>query len=167
MAIGDRDKDYGAWCNDPLDIDKVNCIIEFDADNQLYIVRARWDIQQHEELFIDYGEEYWRESYWSNPSAVMSRHPGITPNNPAPAEGENSEVFETVELPEGAPKNLSTDIFKAKIKKWTQTKPNKIGVKAIRVAKTMAELFSRHSLSKVSRGEEERNCEEDINERVI
>ena len=63
MAIGDRDKDYGAWCNDPLDTEKVNCVIDYDADNQIYVVRARWDIQQHEELFIDYGEEYWRESY--------------------------------------------------------------------------------------------------------
>ena len=118
-------------------------------------------------MFIDYGEEYWRESYWRNPSAVVLRHPGITPNNPAPAEGEDSEEFETVELPEGAPENLPNDIYEAKTKKWTQPKPKKYGVKVFRVAKIMAESFARHSLSKVTRGEEERNCEEDINERIL
>jgi Reverse transcriptase (RNA-dependent DNA polymerase) len=97
---------------------------------------------------------------------VVNRHPGITPNNPAPAEGENSEVFETVELPDGAPEDLPTDIFEAKTKKWTQPKPKKIGVKVIRMAKLMAETFAEYSLSKVTRGEEERKCEDDINERI-
>jgi hypothetical protein len=121
MAIGDRDRDYGAWCNDPLDNNKVNCVIEYDAEHKLYVVRARWDIQENEELFVDYGEEYWRESYWSNSTAVNIRHPGITPNNLAPEEGEDSEDFDTVELPDGAPDNLPKDIFEAKTKNGSRT----------------------------------------------
>jgi antitoxin component of MazEF toxin-antitoxin module len=76
-------------------------------------------------------------------------------------------VFETVELPEGAPENLPTDIFEAKTKKWIQPKPpKKIGVKLIRVAKIMAETFVAYSLSKTTRGDDERNCENDIKERI-
>ena len=97
---------------------------------------------------------------------MVTRHPGITPNNPAPAEGEKSEVFETVELPDGAPEDLPTDIFEAKTKKWTQPKPKKIGVMVIRIARIMAETFAEYSLSKATRGDEERNCENDINERI-
>ena len=33
MAIGDRDKDYGAWCNDPLDDNLANCIVAYDGNN--------------------------------------------------------------------------------------------------------------------------------------
>jgi hypothetical protein len=89
LSIGNRDKDYGCWCNDPLDQALVNCTIVHDNAKNQHILRIRWDVIAGEELFLDYGIEFWQEHYWRNPTAVRKRYPDIVPTHPAPAEGES------------------------------------------------------------------------------
>ena len=38
VVIENRNKDYGCWCNDPLDDLKINCIIDFDRENSIYLL---------------------------------------------------------------------------------------------------------------------------------
>ena len=57
MSIGNRNEDYGCWCNDPLDQSLVNCTITYDGESN-HRLRLRWDVAAGEEIFIDYGEEF-------------------------------------------------------------------------------------------------------------
>ena len=91
LSIGNRNRDYGCWCNDPLDETLVNCVIEYDGEDN-HLLKIRWDVTSGEELFIDYGEEFWKEHYWLNPDKVLIRYPNIIPNYPRPAEGGNPRI---------------------------------------------------------------------------
>ena len=168
MGIGDRNKDYGAWCNDPLDDVRINCNIEYDSKDDMYYLRARWDIAPNEELFVSYGIEYWKNNYWLCPEAVKKCYPSITPNTPAPAEGENSDDYGFVELPAGTPENLPTDIYTTKTRPWCKDQPKKlgIGIKVLRLARVMEQTFALDMLSETRRVDEERACEDDIAERI-
>jgi hypothetical protein len=87
FSIGNRNEDYGCWCNDPLDESLVNCTIVHDGNNH-HRLKIRWDVETGEELFIEYGEDFWKEHYWKAPERVRRRYPTIVPTHPAPAEGE-------------------------------------------------------------------------------
>ena len=81
LSVGDRNKDYGCWFNDPLDQSLVNCTIDFDGNNH-HRIRIRWDAIAGEELFVEYGKEFWQDHYWSNPDKVKKRYPDILPTYP-------------------------------------------------------------------------------------
>jgi hypothetical protein len=87
LSIGNRDKDYGCWCNDPLDQSLVNCTITHDKAKNQHMLRIRWDVVAGEELFLDYVIDFWQEHYWRNPEAVRKRYAIIVLTHPAPAEG--------------------------------------------------------------------------------
>jgi hypothetical protein len=91
MSIGNRNEDYGCWCNDPLDQSLVNCTITYDGESN-HRLRLRWDVAAGEEIFIDYGEEFWKEHYWKAPDKVKRRYPDLIPTHAAPAEGEDHRL---------------------------------------------------------------------------
>ena len=60
MSVGDHNRDYGCWCNDPRDQSKVNAHIRFDKESKMYVIKLRWDVQADDEIFVDYGLDFWR-----------------------------------------------------------------------------------------------------------
>ena len=77
----------------------VGAIIIIDHNgNNHHIIRIRWDVAAGEELFVEYGEEFWKEHYWSNPERVRCRYPSIISNYLPPAEGEDPRFQQSEEL---------------------------------------------------------------------
>jgi hypothetical protein len=158
ISIGNRDKDYGCWCNDPLDQALVNCTIVHDgAKHQL---RIRWDVTAGEELFVDYGIDFWKKHYWKNPQAVRKRFPSIVPTYPAPAEGESHRPRE----------NLSEDLLKypknfeqVKTKPWTapQARKRKTTHSSEGAKRIARILCSRYAMDKLtSMGKIDAQCDD-------
>ena len=59
-VIGDKRTSYGPWINDPLDQNKVNCMIKYNKKKKrLEVQVGPLDIQSYGELFICYGEDFW------------------------------------------------------------------------------------------------------------
>ena len=170
VAIGNRNKDYGCWCNDPLNDNKVNCIVVYDKNTKMYLLRARWDIEKGEELYIGYGESFWKHSYWTYPEYVKNRYPNITPHPPAPTEGGFEEY---VQLPEGAPEDFPRDIFETKTKPWKQRmkrvqpdQEKRSGSKAMRISRVLASTFALNHLMAQKSDEDSMSEEELIEGRI-
>jgi hypothetical protein len=153
VSIGNRNKDYGCWCNDPLDENLVNCTIRHDGKNQ-HRLKVRWDISAGEELFIDYGEEFWKEHYWKAPNAVRKRFPNIVPTHPTPAEGEGHSLH---------PQDESEDLLKfpknfaqTNTRKWTATVAKKRKAHSecsTRVARIVCSRYAIEKLSSMAQAE--------------
>ncbi|NBO66508.1 MAG: hypothetical protein EBU88_16965, partial [Acidobacteria bacterium] len=60
ISVRNRNRDYGCWCNDPRDQSKVNAHIRWDAITHLYVVKLRWDVLDGDEIFVEYGPDYWK-----------------------------------------------------------------------------------------------------------
>ena len=50
---------YGPMINDPRDESKENCRIEY-FKNKFRVIALETEIEPDEELFLTYGEDYWR-----------------------------------------------------------------------------------------------------------
>jgi hypothetical protein len=101
----------------------VNCIVVYDGNNQ-HRLKIRWDVEAGEELFLEYGKEFWKENYWQAPAQVRNRYPEIVPTHPAPAEGEahclTSETCLTPDILK-FPKNF----VQARTRQWKAPKSKK------------------------------------------
>ena len=146
VSIGDRNKDYGCWCNDPLDENLVNCIIVHDGKNH-HRLKIRWDVAAGEELFINYGEDFWKEHYWEAPTNVKKRFPNLVPTHPAPAEGEDHCLSPREDISDCLkfPKNLS----QAHTRQWKALLPKKRKTNS-ECAKRVARIVcSRYAIDKL------------------
>jgi hypothetical protein len=147
ISIGDRNKDYGCWCNDPLDQTLVNCIIDHDGAQQ-HRLKIRWDVTAGEELFLEYGEDYWKEHYWSNPTGVSKRYPLLIPNHPAPAEGEShrprSNTVDVLKIPKNFEQSNTRPWTAPQSKKRSSTLSSEGGERIARM------ICSRYALEKLA-----------------
>jgi hypothetical protein len=141
FSIGNRNEDYGCWCNDPLDESLVNCTIVHDGNNH-HRLKIRWDVETGEELFIEYGEDFWKEHYWKAPERVRRRYPTIIPTHPAPAEGEDHCMPDSLKFPK--------DFAQTRTKQWNALilkKRKNISDCSKRVARIVCSRYAMEKLS--------------------
>jgi hypothetical protein len=101
-----------------------------------------------EELFIDYGEEFWMEHYWKSPDKVRMRFPNISPTHPAPAEGDGHRprsLEQSVDLLK-FPKNF----IQTSTKQWTASVAKKRKAYSEVSARVARIVCSRYAIEKLS-----------------